>query len=300
MRPRLKVILITFFLSLYSLYSFDSFAYKLVIIKTISQSQQSFITNLGKSDGISEGAEATFTTNNTSFVAIANTVTRSYSQWTLANKQAIVPFSRDQVVTYNRTTEHVWTLMPQHIVDEFEKKNLAAKAHSIYFRTSLVQGLSQSTSSVDNTGGERGGLQLDLIYEFPLNQTLAIGGGLRYEQESIAGGTATFISTKIMIIGEMVFYLPEIKSFYNSQIYAGGSIGYGNSTTSLESYSQSGTVRLIPGAKIGITFPFNGEYDLMVESGFEAINVEEITPDGDIQTTDQTNAKFSIALRKFL
>lgn len=293
------IIIISIFSGLFGFFQ-EVYAYQLTLVKAVSETQKSFITNMGKKDGISLGTEATFTTKDISFVAIAKKVTREYTQWQLTNPNATMPFKKDEVITFNWATEHVWALVPDSITQKMKKKKIMEYPRALLFRTSYLYGLGQSTSGVSSTGGERGGMQVDILYEYYLNNTLSLGGGIRYEQDATVSGLSTVSTTKYMFLGEFTFYFPEIVKFYNSQIYIGGTVGYGATNSSWEGYSQNGNVRLLPGLRLGIDLPLASNFSFNIEGGTESQSIVEILPDGSNQTTDQTSAKFTIALKMFL
>ncbi|HLT22237.1 MAG TPA: hypothetical protein VKZ84_02300, partial [Bacteriovoracaceae bacterium] len=73
----------------------------------------------------------------------------------------------------------------------------------------------------------------------------------------------------------------------------------GYSSTEVEALKQSGTVAMLPGFKAGITYPFNYDWEFLVEAGVESLQTNEQQETGEDQTTTQTNFKSSIGLRRF-
>ena len=69
-----------------------AFGYELVIIQGLSTEKQTFITRGGKDQGVFQGENRTFTSDNVSVIAKAITVSREFTQWEIKNDFTEVPF----------------------------------------------------------------------------------------------------------------------------------------------------------------------------------------------------------------
>lgn len=281
------------------LFSQQLFANKLVTVQAISKSRRSFVTRLGRKDGVYPGTKGTFTGNNVSVIAKASTVTREFTQWTIDNEFANVPFEKDEIITYHNTGEYIWTLMPEEVRRKFLKEISAQYKSSISLRTSLSTGIKESTSGVDNQSTKRGGLVAEVIYEkeYTRNLTFAMGG--RFESETINVESSSLSTSRVLVLGEATYYMNEMENFYNGRVYIGLSLGYGSTTTESSGSTQSGQAWLIPGVRMGIMLPINNEYKFMFEGALETLSSEEGSTEADVQTTDATNLRYGIGLRRF-
>ncbi len=299
-----------------------AYSYSLVIIKTISDTRSSFVTNQGKMDGINPGVRGTFILDNFSFIAEAVSVNRNYSQWKPINPQVRIPFEKEQLVTYNRAEESVYgmrltnqTTAPNRpetvntFNEYFTDRRLGESRDPdcIALRLTFFQGLTSSTTSVDDINPDRQGASFYASYEYALAHFLSAGLGARLEQESIAASEgANFVSQKFILQGEINLYMPVMANLGHTQIYMGVFLGFGQARLTLDEYQQNGAVNYVFGARAGANLPINPELDLILEGGIETMNIEQAITDTSfaedelIQTTDQTNTFLSIGIRKYL
>lgn len=271
----------------------------LVTIQSISKSKKSFVTRLGRKDGVYPGTKGTFTGKNVSVIAKASTVTREFTQWTIDNDLAIVPFDKDEIITYHNTSEYIWTLMPDEVRAKFLKEYKEAFKSSISLRTSFSTGVKESTSGVANQNTDRGGLLAEIIYEKDYTRQLSFAIGARFENESINVESSSLATSRMMALFEGTYYLPEMEHFYRGKIYLGLTVGYGSSTTESTGSTQSGQVWIIPAVRLGILLPITDEYKFMFESALETLSSEEGGEGGDVQTTDATNLRYGIGIKKY-
>lgn len=290
----MKLILFLFLLSL------PAHAFKLVEVKAVSSSQTTFITRVGKKDGIFVGKKATFTTNDAAVIAKAKTVSREFTQWELSNEAVKVPFETGDIVTYNEATEYLWTLNPGKTRMEYLKKYYYVDKTSFMFRTSLAKNLSSSVSNAStNSEIARGGFNFEGHYEQTLSHRWRLAYGARYDKEYInVSGAQLETYRMIAMIGlnyyfESIFFVKEGKPFINL------SVGYGLSGTQLPSLSQRGVVALLPSMRFGMEYNLNELFDLSVEVGAESLSTRESGGGIPDTKTDQLNGTFSLGIRRY-
>ena len=75
--------------------------------------QKTFITRLGKRQGLIPGFVGTFTAKNVSFLAKAKTITGEFTQWEMINSQMTFPFKKGDIVTFYPATEYLWATAPE-------------------------------------------------------------------------------------------------------------------------------------------------------------------------------------------
>jgi hypothetical protein len=276
-----------------------AFANKLIVIQAISKTNKSFVTRLGRKDGVFPGTKGTFTGDNVSIIARASTVTREFTQWTVDNKNASVPFVKDEVITFHNTSEYIWTLMPEEVRRKYVKELQDTYRNSVFFRTSLSTGIKQSTSGVDNLSTSRGGFLAEIIYEKEFTRKLSFGTGLRIESEVINVESSSLKTNRFLALFEGTYYTDELASFYNGRIYLGLSLGYGSTTTTSSGSTASGQTWLLPGVRLGIMLPLDNRYKFHFESALETISSEEGGDANTTQTTDATNLRYGIGIRRY-
>lgn len=273
------------------------FAVELAMVKAVSKSKKSFVVSTGKKDGVIEGMEAIFTSKNVSVVARASKATRFYSQWVPINKKVVVPFHREEVLTVNHSVETLWALTPESVKIGIIEKQATLSGEGAIVRSALVRGVDQSISSVETSPLERGGQQIDVLYEWPWMEQFGVALGARYHQETSVTSNGTFLTQRLMALAELNFYFQKIEDWADSQIYIGAAVGYGSSQTSLTNYSQTGNVRLLPGLKVGLRVPFLNRYDLIGEAGMDTTHAGETNDEGGVQTTTETSLRAALGLR---
>ena len=290
---RLCLILLTF------LFSVQAWAYELIMIQAISQSKKTFITRNGKRQGLIPGMTATFTADDISILARATTVTGGYAQWELVNKDAIVPFEKGAMVTYYHAQEYLWALSPESERRKYIKSQLATPRQSFVFKGALTRGLSESVSDASATNTKRGGFMGEMYYEKDIVYGVAFDLGLRYEREVINYPGASLITKRSLLVADFLYYFNQLQDVINGRLYIGAGLGYGLSNTTTVGLSQSGPVLMLPTVKIGLSLPFNHDWEFLTDGAFESLQTNEEQQDGRKQTTTQTNFKFGFGLRRF-
>ena len=285
------------FLCFFLFLSSQAYAFKRVIVKTVSRSGRTFVINQGKKDGINEGQDATFHTADVNIVARAIVVNRLHSQWVALNRGVYIPFDNEEIITYNPTTEHVNALIPEYLAEKILKKHTTLPPNSVVMRSALTSGLSSSTSGIEHQNLERGGLQLDLIYDWTITKSLLLSGGVRFEQEQASAGVIDLTTNRVMALFGFHFQFPEMTSFYRSQIFVNAYFGLGSTTSTLNGTTYSGVVNILPEANLGLELPIDQRYQIILQAGIESLAQEDTLPDNTTQTTNQTSFKMGLGLR---
>ncbi|MGK0368028.1 MAG: hypothetical protein ACI9QD_001168 [Thermoproteota archaeon] len=274
-------------------------ASKLVVVQAISNSKLSFITRLGKKDGVYPGSKGTFTGKNVSIIAKATTVTRDYTQWTVDNKYANVPFIKDEIITFHNTSEYIWTLMPYKIRKKYVKSLMVEPKTSMIIRPALMTGIKQSVSGVTDDYSERGGYLTDFLYEKEMTLNIALAIGFRIEKETANVSSSSLDITRYLGLVEATYYLNKVESFYNGRFYAGLTLGYGMSSTVSTGSTTSGPALLIPAVRFGLMLPLDKQFHFIFETAFETLAIEEGSTEADSQTTNASNFKYAIGVKRY-
>lgn len=286
-------------LLLFLLVSFGAQAFELIMVQAISSSRRTFITRNGKRQGIMPGMTGTFTAEDVSILARAINVTGENTQWQVINPDALLPFEKGTIVTYYPATEYIWALAPESERKKYIKSMIPESRRSFVFKGSFSRGISESVSDAPATKSERGGYMGEIYYEKDLYKYLAFDVGLRYEREVINYEGASLITKRSLAIFDLLYYFDQLRDVIYGRIFLGAGVGYGLSNTSTVGLSQSGPVGLLPTVKLGISLPFNDDWEFVSDTAFESLQTKEEQEDGRDQTTTQTNFKFGFGLRRF-
>ena len=169
---------------------------------------------------------------------------------------------------------------------------------SVLIKTAITRGLSESTSDTQPGNSRRGGVLFETLYEKEIFEDVAFDIGLRYEKEIIQVPAASLTTQRALVVGDALYYIPGLEDLIKARIYLGLGVGYGQSSTSMPGATQSGIAKLLPTAKLGGSLPFNKSYHMIFEGAFETIQTEEKLPIGGTQTTNQSNLRLGIGIRK--
>lgn len=277
----------------------NAFAFELTLIHDISRTKQTFVTRNGKKDGIFKGKQSTFTADNVSIIAKAQTVTRDFTQWEIMNDFTDVPFRKGQTVTFYDTREYLWTLTPEVIKAKYINSYVFKPKTSVAFSSSIVRGLSESVSGVDDVTSQRGGLLIEVFFERSLNKTYALALGARYARENINVTNATLTTQRLLGIFEGRYYFDAIEELGGSKISLAIGLGIGQSVTSTTGASSSGTATLLPSTKITLNYPMNVNTDFLIETAYESLNINEEFKNQDQQITNLDNIKFGLGIKRY-
>lgn len=284
---------------IFLLFCSSTWAFELLVIQGISRSGQTFITRVGKKDGVFVGKRSTFTAENVSIIAKAISVSREFTQWEIENNFTAVPFRKGQIVTYYNTTEYLWALAPESIKSKLIKSNLWSPRKSFAIHSAFVRGVSESVSGVESESVERGGLQLEAYLETEFDRNFALGYGLRYTNEVINVGEASLSTTRFLGILEGRYYFSPLKFFFGARPSFGLGVAYGQSFTDATGLTSAGTAIILPITKIGFHLPLTKVTEFSFETAFESLEVTEKFETGDKQVTNVNNFKIGIAVKRF-
>jgi uncharacterized protein (UPF0262 family) len=294
------------FLCLFLISSVNSLANEnLVIVQSISKEKKSFVIRKGRDAGISKGQVSLFSTTDISFTARAKEVTRHYSLWVLIDKEATVPFKREEIITYTSSLERVWNeviITKLKEVEEQKEENFLREVTRSYFtvRASFAHALSQSTSEVSaETLDSRSGVHLEGVYSQRLNRNLEFGAGLRYDSDSAKGTNPdrTMPSQRYFIIADATYHFNQFRNS-RSHLYGGIGAGIGRSSTDVDNTVKTGNATLLPYFRFGYeTVPKKSFFSLIIEAQIESIVAKETFTGGEEQETSMVNSKISVGLR---
>jgi hypothetical protein len=287
------LVFITFFICL------SAQAFELIMVQAVSDSKRTFITRNGKRQGHIRGMTGTFTAEDVSILAKAVTVTGNFTQWEVLNKEALLPFEKGQILTYYPATEYIWALTPESERRKYIKSEINFLRKSWVFKGALTRGLSESVSDVAATTSNRGGYMGEIYFEKGFYDNLAFDLGVRYEREVVTYPGASLITVRSLAIADILYYFDYLRDYIKGKFYLGAGVGYGLSNTSTVGLSQSGPVSLLPTVKVGLSLPFNSDWDFITDGAFESLQTSEEQQNGRRQTTTQTNFKFGFGLRRF-
>ena len=279
-------------------------AYELTIIQGLSKERQTFITRNNPSDKrtveVFNGKEATFTANNVSIIARAIKVTNEFIQWEIVNDYTDVPFRRGDVVTMYDTQEYLWALNPEKSKRGYVKDRLYKPRRSLESTVGFITALSESVTGTEPQNTERGGYQVDLTFrnEFSINYSLAYG--VRFSQEIISYPDSSLTNYQFMGIIEGRYYFNPIPKFYDAQFGITLGVGYGQTSTIADGQTTTGTVVVLPLTKMSLMLPISDKTDMEFISGFDSIRLDESDATGLDQSTNLTNVKFAIMVRRHL
>jgi hypothetical protein len=274
-------------------------AFELIMIQAISDSRRTFITRNGKRQGHIVGMNGTFTAEDISVLAKAINVTGNYTQWQLLNVDAILPFEKGALVTYYPANEYIWALSPESERRKYIKSQVPKVQQSWVFKGALTRGLSESVSDAPANSSRRGGFLGEIYYEKDIVPRLALDLGFRYERETVTYPGSSFLTVRNLLMADVLYYFDQWQDLLNGRLFISIGAGFGLSNTSTVGLQQSGPVGLLPSAKMGLSMPFNDEYEFILDGAFESLQTREEQMDGRKQTTTQTNFKMGFGLRKF-
>lgn len=282
-----------------SLFSLNSWAYELIIIQAVSNTGKTFITRNGKRQGVQPGHTATFTADNVSVLARAKTVTGNFTHWELVNPALNMPFTKGEIVTLYPAKEYLWALAPEKVREKYIKTQIPPTRRSFVFKGSFGRGITESVSDAPANDASRGMVGAEMYFEKDLGNYFAFDVGLRFDREAISYEASSFVTNRSMLMFDVLYYFRMLEQYIPGKFYVALGIGAGYSSTEVDTLKQSGSVAMLPGLKIGISYPFNYDWEFLMDAGIESLQTNEKQESGDNQTTTQTNFRSSIGLRRF-
>ncbi len=273
-------------------------AYELFVVQAVSATKKTFVTRNGQRQGVVQNMTATFTADDVALIAKAKTVTSQFTQWEVVNPEAQVPFSTGTIVTYHPAQEYLWSLNPEEARRRYITEARPESQRSWLMKGATTRGLTESVSGTTAETTSRGGVALDVLFEYLFHPNFAWDLGLRYEREIVNLPGGSLITQRAMLVADVLYYLNAIESFYDARFYLGLGFGVGQSSTSADGKIQSGQALLLPAAKLGVSLPVNKKWDFLLESAFETLKTDERLENKSRQATNQTNFRLGVGLRK--
>ncbi len=270
---------------------------ELVIIQAISTEQKSFVIHQGRNEGIYPGQEALFSTNDISVIAIVKESTRLNSLWVLADKEANVPFVRDETVIVNFDTASIFTEIRN--AREKLKYRPKMKYASLTIRGNLTYALYQSITETDaERETTRGGVQGEINFGLYIDPTYEIALGLRAdkEKETQTSPSLDIPTTRYFFEAEMFYHFEEKRRTFKHYYISVGA-GIGQSHTTISESKSAGNSYLLPFVRLGIHDNLSRQYAAIYELSFESLSSQEKFVDNDAQTTNIINAKLGIGFK---
>lgn len=278
---------------------------ELSVIQTISKNRKSFVIAKGARDGIIHGQEMIYANDNVSIVCRVKEISRDFSLWVPVDRDANVPFRKDEIVNVNSVVYGNVALNiagAPYLVNEIT----VARAYD-HFRTknnfsaklSFNRGLSQSSAFVsEDKNSSRTGFNVEGHYHYRFMQEFEMGVGLRHDRENyrIKNPQLDIPTTRTLLMGSATYHFnpnPLNKNSYYITLAA----GIGKSTTTVNEVNSNGNVTILPEVRIGYIVPLKRKLAMVFEGSFESIAATEEFDDGSVQTTNINNMKFSIGLR---
>lgn len=282
---------------------------ELIIIQTVSTSKRSFAIRKGRATGVFVGQKSLFSSKDFSFTAQVTKVNREYSVWELQDKNAIVPFERNQVVNYTNSIDKVWTelsyLKFQRLVSEQIKKELKKSAVNLMIRGNYAKTFSESISEVDSSQTpSRVGTHFEGLYLHYLSPIYSLAFGIRYDidvstkESSGADNPPIDIASKrLFAIAEATYHFERMKNSRNHFFVTVG-MGFGTSATTVNEETKTGAASILPNVRLGFeSWPKHADYRLFAELVAETIATSESFEDGDEQTTNINNVKVAVGIK---
>jgi len=284
--------LFLFLLSL-NLYAIE----KITVINSVSLEERTFVISLGAKDGIQKGQESLFSTEYISLAARATNVSRNFSLWKLSDKFARVPFVKEEFVVFSNNVVNIQNEVP--LIRERLKATVFRPQEYFKFKGYFTETIAESLSDTDEEiNATRRGYHLEAIFEKDWGSTLSWGAGIRFDREiqTLQDPALEIPTTRWLAIGEINYNFPRFIDSKNN-IYASAGFGFGLDKSVVDEREATGTAWAIPVIKLGIQTNEKDQLKYLFEFVFETIFVEEVFPDGQKQSTNQTNAKVGIGVK---
>jgi hypothetical protein len=252
---------------------------------------------MGSRDGIQKGQESLFSTEYISLAARAINVSRNFSLWKLSDKFARIPFVKEEFIVFTNNVINIQNEVP--FIRERLKATVFEPKSYFKFKAFFTETIAESLSDTDEKiNATRRGYHLEAVYEKDWGRTLSWGAGIRFDREiqTLQDPALEIPTTRLLGVGEINYNFPRFIDSKNN-IYASVGFGYGLDKSIVDEREATGTAWAIPVIKLGLQTNELDKMNYLFEVVFETIFVEETFPDGQKQSTNQTNAKVGIGLK---
>lgn len=278
---------------------------ELTVIQTVSKNRRSFVVGKGLKDGLIKGQEIIFANENVSIVCKASLVSRDFSLWVPIDQTITVPFNKEDIVSANSTVygnvalEIVGSeeLTPPPEKDQDYKDFI--KSNNFAIKAGYNRGLSQSSSDVSKDKElARTGYSFSLDYNYRFMPEFEMSAGIRIDNEvfRISEPELDIPTTRQMAIFSATYHFMNLSKNRNN-FYLTIAAGLGKSTTTVSEEKATGSVTLLPEARLGYLMPLSKSKAILVEGSIESLSTNEEFSDGIKQTNNSRNFKFSVGLR---
>lgn len=279
---------------------------ELIVVQAVSKDKISFVVAKGIKDGIQKGQEVIFANENASIVCKAIEVNRNYSLWRPSDTRIIIPFTKEDIISYNThaygnvsldIASDINRLTPKINYNEIFKKFRVQDNYS--FKISYDAGLAQSSSDVStDKNTKRAGYSFNLEYNHRFMKEFEMSAGLRVDNEVYRLSSPQLdIPTNRVIATVAATYHFVNFSDNESNFYVTLASGIGTSRTTINEEISSGYVTLLPEVRVGYLMPFSKTLALLFESSVDSLVSKEKLSAGTPQSTNMINMKFSLGLR---
>ncbi len=278
---------------------------ELLVVQTTSKDQHSFVVAKGIKDGITKGQEIIFANSFVSILCKAREVNRDYSLWIPTDPNVNIPFKKEDIISYN---SHAYGNVALDIVGDvnitptvdYNELYKKFRSHNNYaLKGSIHRSLAQSSSDVsasNNSMASGYSFALEYNYRFMPEFEMSFGGRLDNEIHRQPNPVLDIPTTRVMGTAAVTYHFMSLSSDQNN-FYLSLAAGIGKSTTTVGNEKSTGTVTLIPEARLGYLMPFSKSVAMIFEGSIESLNAKEKFSIGTEQTTNELNAKLTIGLR---
>ncbi len=278
---------------------------ELTVIQTVSKNRKSFVVAKGIKDGVVKGQEIIFANDNVSIVCKASEVNRNFSLWVPVDANITIPFNKEDIISSNSTVygnvalELISdpSLTPTINYNEVYKKFRTLNNFTI--KASYNKGLTQSSSSVadeKNTSRTGYNFAVDYNYRFMPEFEMSVGARVDNEVYRIEEPELDIPTSRVMATIAATYHFVNFSKDQNN-FYLTVAAGIGRSETTIDVEKSSGSVTLLPEARVGYMMPFTKTMALVFEGSVESLSTTETFSDGTEQSTNILNMKASIGLR---
>ncbi|MEI8347067.1 MAG: hypothetical protein WCG27_06350 [Pseudomonadota bacterium] len=300
----MRIFLILLALAIFSL-SADLWADQLAIVKSISSSHKSFVINKGRNDGVRSKQRRAFTSDKISVVAEATEVSPDNSLWQVYDKNATIPFRREEIIFMTTTTESLWTAI---MTADYREKEAKRSVYLYYLRGSswLLRAayartfINTTSQTPADQNYNRAGYHFEGLYDQRIKDTqVNYGVGFRFDRdrEVLEDIGVTTEIRRYFLIGDLTYHIERMKSMERNW-FASFGLGMGRSdTVMIDTQIKAGNCFALPVLRFGLQNHISQNYFLMVEATLESIYVRETFVAGPAQTNNVINAKLGMALR---